>query len=170
MTIIAMVVACAAVLGYLLLTVLPLPGMKFALLAPLLAMMAGIPLSLLRERGVLLLTAVVLAAVMSAVSLLMGVAIVVAGLVGELLALLLLRPPYSQRAVHCLSATFPTLCVVVTVLMAHLVLGGPLLGITWTGLLPLAVLTQLLGTVGMAVTERLLLPRIAVVRERLRRE
>ena len=170
MTTIAMVVAGAAALGYSLLTILPLPGMKFALLAPLLAMMVGIPLSLIRERGVLLLTAVVLAAVMSLVSLLMGAAIVLAGLVEEALALLFLRPPYSRKAVCYLSSTFPTLCVVVTVSAGHFALGAPLLGVTWTGLLPLAVLTQLLGAVGFAVTERLLLPRIAIVRQRLGRE
>ncbi|MBT9133472.1 MAG: hypothetical protein DDT37_00270 [Firmicutes bacterium] len=170
MTTIAMVVACAAALGYLLLTMLPLPGMKFALLAPLLAMMMGIPLSLIRERGVLLLTAAVLAAVMSMVSLFMGVAIVLTGLVEEALALLFLHPPYSRQAVRWLSATFPTLCVVVTALMAHFALGAPLLGLTWTALLPLAALTQLLGAVGFFVTERLLLPRIAIVRQRLRRE
>ncbi|MBS3984287.1 MAG: hypothetical protein KGZ66_01625 [Selenomonadales bacterium] len=170
MTTIAMVVACAAALGYLLLTALPLPGMKFALLAPLLAMMVGIPLSLIRERGVLLLTAVVLAAVMSLVSLLMGAAIVLTGLLEEAFALLLCPPPYSRQAVRWLSSTFPTLCVAVTAIVAHFVLGVPLLGVTWSGLLPLMLFTQLLGTAGFVVTERLLLPRIAIVRQRLRRE
>jgi hypothetical protein len=165
-----MVVAGTAALGYLLLTVLPLPGMKFALLAPLLAMMVGIPLSLIRERGVLLLTAVVLAAVMSLVSLLMGAAIALTGLLAEACALLIFRPPYSPQAVRWLSATFPTLCVAVTAIVAHFVLGAPLLGITWGGLLPLALFTQVLGAVGIAVTERVLLPRLAIVRQRLRRE
>lgn len=170
MTTIAMVVAGTAALGYLLLTALPLPGMKLALLAPLLAMMIAIPLSLIRERGILLLTAVVLAAVMSLVSLLMGAAIVLTGLLEEAFALLLCHPPYSRQAVRWLSSTFPTLCVAVTASVAHFVLGVPLLGITWSGLLPLMLLTQLLGMVGFVVTERLLLPRLAIVRQRLRRE
>jgi len=170
MTTIAMVVACAAALGYLLLYVLPLPGMKLVLVAPLLTMMVGIPLSLFGQRGVLLLTALVLSAVLGAISLVMSVAIAVAGLAAEFFGYLVLRPPYSRLAVFWLSTSFPTLCLLVTTLLGHIVLGAPLLGLTWTGLLPLALLTQLLGAVGFAVTERLLLPRIAIVRQHLRRE
>jgi hypothetical protein len=144
--------------------------MKFALLAPLLAMMVGIPLSLIRERGVLLLTAVVLAAVMSLVSLLMGAAIALTGLVGETLALVVLRPPYSRQGVYWLSASFPTLSLIVTAAMTHFVLGTPVFGLTWTAIVPLAMLAQLLGTAGYTVTERLVLPRIAIVRQRLGRE
>ncbi|MBT9151919.1 MAG: hypothetical protein DDT36_01681 [Firmicutes bacterium] len=170
MTVIALVATTTAASGYLLYTAIPVPGLKFALLAPLLSLMVALPLALLRQRGVILATCLVLAAVMGLFNFLMSLAIVMTGVITEGLSWLIFRGANTTRAIRATAATFPTISLVITAMIAHFVTGSRLLNVTWPVFGALVLLTQALGLLGAWVAEQVLLPRITLARQRFERE
>jgi len=170
MTVIALVATATAAGGFLLYMALPIPGLKFALLAPLLSLMVALPMLIVRQRGTLLATCVVLAAVMGLFNFLMSMAIVLAGLVTEALAWLLFRERNTARGLRITAATFPTISLIVAALLTHYVTGRLFLGLTWPAIAIIGIGTQILGATGAWVADHVLLPRIILARQRFERE
>ncbi|MBS3872057.1 MAG: hypothetical protein KGZ92_10180 [Firmicutes bacterium] len=170
MTTMALVGTTAAASGYLLYLAVPIPGLKFALLSPLLSLMMALPVMIAGKRGTILATSLVLATVMGLVSLFMSAAIVIAGVLTEAAAWCLARRASSTRSMRSVAASYPTLALLVAATLSHYVTGNRLFALAWPVLIVLVVLTQLLGTLGALVAEQILLPRLFLARQRWERE
>jgi len=170
MTTMALVAATTAATGYLLYTVVPVPGLKFALLSPLLGVMIALPALLVKRSGAILATSLVLAAVMGLFSLFMSVAIVLAGALTESVAWCLWQRSTSPRVIRLVAASYPTISLLVAASLSHYVTGNRLFDVAWPALIVLVVLTQTLGMLGAWVAEQILLPRLILAKQRWERE
>jgi len=170
MTSIALVATTTSAIGYLLYVVVPIPGLKFALLAPLLSLMVALPVFLVKRSGTIIATCLVLAAVMGLFNLIMSIAIVMAGAITELSARFMWRNNPHPRAIRSVAAMFPTVSLLVAATLSHYVTGRLLFDVAWPILLVMVVLTQGLGEVGAWVAEQVLLPRILLAKQRWERE
>ncbi len=164
MALISMTVVAVVVLGLVVFGIIPLPGFKFAFLSPLLAIMAAMPLTLTRRMGILTLTSLILAAIMSLINPVMGVSIIGAGAATEGLAWLLFRSYTKDGAVLHTSAFYPSVGFLFAATASHYLSGNKLFGALGPGILLFALLSYAFGLLGAHIATRVIAPKLEQLR------
>jgi len=126
MTVIAITVALTFILGwffYLTANLLPFPGSKFVGVTVFSSFMLYFPLYKIKRKGVIFAVTFVLAGIMSLISLLMGVAIISAGLLTELLSWLVLKD-YKSWQLRIVTGSFSLFGTLNSLLLTYYLAGG----------------------------------------------
>ena len=151
-TLIAVMVALIVVFGfifYFMSYLLPLPGAKFIFLAVFLSFMFYFPIYKLQRKGIIIALTAVFALIMSFISLFMGLAIFAAGILTELLALLLTGLKAKLKAV-IVAASFPCFATITFFITTLFLIEGEIEIIansTWQ-LVILLLIVFILGLIG----------------------
>lgn len=154
-TFVGLLVAALISGGYVLYLVgrlLPVPGSKFLVMAPYLALIMFTAQSRLRSPWTMTLVSLIFAAVISVFTPFMGVAILSAGLLSDLSGRLVPGDPHSEFRTCLVTALYPMWSFLLSLAVSNHLTGSILFGRVGTGPLVLgAGLVYLLGLGGAAV-------------------
>jgi len=154
---------------YLISRVLPLPGAKFLVLAPYLALAMGMGIDRLRSAWSMTMVSVVFGVVISVFTPVMGLTIVAAGLASDAAASVFRGGTLTTAKVIASAACYPAWSAVLALSVTNYLTGNALFGSLGLGpLLVTAGLAYALGAVGAALGFKIL-ARIRVVTDPARR-
>ncbi|MCK8816402.1 hypothetical protein MWH28_03355 [Natroniella sulfidigena] len=126
LVIISITVALMVVVGfifYALANFLLFPGYRFIILGAFLGFMITIPILKIRKVGVITVTSIVFAMIMSLISIFMGLAIVMTALATELTAFLLFRDYTTKHKIIFSAAFYPFYGAIIFVFISSLLIG-----------------------------------------------
>lgn len=106
--------------------ILPLPGSKFLMMAPFLAFMYTFPLIKINKKGVILILSLLFAIIMSFITLIMGVAILSAGILTEITSYIFKNKNRETEIVFS-TAFFPLYSYLSFIFLSEFMLGYNLL-------------------------------------------
>jgi len=163
--IIALVAALTVVIGYLFYvagSVFPVPGFKFVVFAPFLGFMLFIPTRKIQKIGVITAISTVFAALMSSVSLFMGIAIFMTGITTDLLTLLFFRNYNQTWKITASVGFYPVFAVLWAFLVSYLFTGNAMYKLVggWISITLLCIVIYILGLVGAYLANKVIYTRI----------
>lgn len=128
-SLIGITVALIVVLGFIFYFssyILPLPGSKFIMMAPFLAFMYTIPLVKINKKGVILVISLLFAVMMSFITIIMGIAILSAGILTEITFNFLKKYKKKDQIIFS-TPFFPLYSFLSFILLSELILGHQLI-------------------------------------------
>lgn len=170
-TLIGVVSALTVVIGsvfYFIGHLFPVPGYKFVVFAPFLGFMMYIPVRKVRKMGVMSAVSLVFGLIMSMVSMIMSVAIIVAGVSAEILAWLLFRRYDSVKKTVLAVGLYPVTAVLSASYASFYFTGNVLYQLVGGGwfVLVLSLIIYALGAVGAGLSDRVIFRRLGAAMER----
>ncbi|ABR46700.1 hypothetical protein Amet_0473 [Alkaliphilus metalliredigens QYMF] len=164
--IIALTAALTVVIGYLFYVVgsfFPIPGYKFIIFAPFLGFMIFIPTRKIQKVGVISAVSIVFAALMTPVSVFMGIAIFMTGITTDLLTLLLLHNYNQMWKITASVGLYPMFSVLWSFLVSYYFTGNAMYQLVggWISILLLCLVIYILGVVGAYLSNKVIFSRIS---------
>lgn len=158
-SLIGLSVALIVVVGFLfyyLSYIFPVPGSKMISMAPFLAFMYTLPIYKINKKGVFFILSLLFAIIMSFISIIMGIAILTAGLLTELTSFLFYYLPKRKKTIVT-TAFFPAYSFISFLISTQFLIGIDVISNnSFLLLLILLIITYILGILGSILSVKVI--------------
>ncbi|MPW25656.1 hypothetical protein GC105_07620 [Alkalibaculum sp. M08DMB] len=163
--VIGLMAALTVVIGYVFYIVgsmFPIPGYKFIIFAPFLGFMIFIPTRKIQKIGVISAMSTVFAALMSPVSVFMGIAIFMTGITTDLFTLIILHNYRHTWKITASAGIYPMFAVLWAFLVSYYFTGNAMYKLIggWISITLLCIVIYILGLLGAYLANKVVYKRI----------
>lgn len=163
--IMALTAAITVVIGYIFYgagRLLPIPGNKFMVFAPLLSFMMFIPTCNIKKIGVITTISGILAFLMMPITVFMSIALIMSGITTDLFTLLLFQNYRSTWKIMASVGFYPVSCLLWAFIVSYYFTGNAIYNLTggWLTIVILCVIIYILGVIGAYLSNKVIYTRI----------